>query len=170
MADALLTLGGCDKTVPAALMPIPRHPDGIGLTLYAGTARPGHCAGCSNAHGGEGLDAKDVMEGIGAVGAGRLTVGGLERLEKAALPGSGTCSAMFTANTMSSAIEALGMAPPGTASRPVVEEGTLGRLTKEKREDCKVAVRMLMGLLRKGIRARDIITMKVGGAGVVGFG
>lgn len=97
MADALLTLGGCDKTVPAALMPIPRHPDSIGLTLYAGTARPGHCGGCVNAHGGEGLDAKDVMEGIGAVGAGRMDLKGLERLERAALPGSGTCSRLLNA-------------------------------------------------------------------------
>ncbi len=159
MGDALLTLGGCDKTVPAALMPIPRH-NGIGLTLYAGTARPGQCAGCVNAHGGQGLDAKDVMEGIGAVGAGRLSAAGLEALERAALPGSGTCSAMFTANTMSSAIEALGMAPPGTASRPVVAEGSLDVLTPEKRADCREAVRLVMGLLRRGVRARDIITMQ----------
>lgn len=90
MADALLTVGGCDKTVPAALMPIPRH-NAVGLTLYAGTARPGHCEGCTNSHGGEGLDAKEVMEGIGAVGAGRLGLAGLEVLERGALPGSGTC-------------------------------------------------------------------------------
>jgi dihydroxy-acid dehydratase len=164
MADALLTVGGCDKTVPAALMPIPRH-NSIGLTLYAGTARPGHCAGCVNAHGGKGLDAKDVMEAIGAVGVGTLGLQGLEVLERAALPGPGTCSAMFTANTMSSAIEALGMAPPGTASRPVVEEGGGGELTAAKRADCREAVRLLMGLLRRGVRARDIITMEVGRLG-----
>lgn len=169
MADALLTVGGCDKTVPAALMPIPRHPDGIGLTLYAGTAHPGHCDGCRNAHGGEGLDAKDVMEGIGAVGAGKLTPTGLEQLEKSALPGSGTCSAMFTANTMSSAIEALGMAPPGSASRPAVEVGTRGVVTAAKKQDCREAVRMVMGLLRQGITARDIITMEVSFRGLDGW-
>lgn len=120
MADALITLSGCDKTVPAALMPIPRG-NNIGLTLYAGTALPGKCDGCYNAHGGDGLDAKDVMEAIGALGSGKISQTTLDQLEKTALPGSGTCSAMFTANTMSSAIEALGMSPPGTASRPVVD-------------------------------------------------
>lgn len=158
MADAIITLGGCDKTVPAALMPIARH-NAIGLTLYAGTALPGHCSGCFNTHGGHGLDAKDVMEGIGAVGRGRMEKRVLEELERGALPGSGTCSALFTANTMSAAIEALGMAPPGTSSHPAVSLPS-NDLTQQKKDDCKVAVQLVFNLLRKKIQARDIITKK----------
>jgi len=85
-------------------MPIPRG-NNIGLTLYTGTALPGHCPGCTNTYGGTGLDAKDVMEAIGAYGRGMITKEDLHQLECVALPGPGTCSAMFTANSMSSAIE-----------------------------------------------------------------
>ena len=63
MADAMITLSGCDKSVPAAAMPLART-DAVGLALYGGTAQPGHCEGCLNTKGGEGLDAKDVMEAI----------------------------------------------------------------------------------------------------------
>lgn len=157
MADAMITLSGCDKTVPAALMPIPRG-NHFGLTLYGGTALPGHCAGCSNAHGGEGLDAKDVMEAIGSYSAGKISADDLAKLEARALPGSGTCSAMFTANTMSSAIEALGMSPPGTASHPVVDFNN--RLSDQKRLDVRAAVQLLLNLMRRNIRSRDIMTMQ----------
>jgi dihydroxy-acid dehydratase len=119
MADAVLTLGGCDKSTPAALMPIPRV-DGIGVTLYGGTAMPGSCDGCTNGKGGDGLDAGVLMEAIGSYGIGHMSQQELDRLERHALPGSGTCSAMFTANTMSSAIEALGMSVPGSSSRPAL--------------------------------------------------
>lgn len=155
MADAVITLSGCDKTVPAALMPIPRG-NHIGLTLYAGTALPGHCVGCTNAHGGAGLDAKDVMEAIGSYASGKTTAEQLSKLEARALPGSGTCSAMFTANTMSSAIEALGMSPPGTASHPVVDFNN--RLSDQKKLDVQATVQLLFNLLRRRIRSRDIIT------------
>ena len=123
MCDALITIGGCDKSTPAALMPIPRV-DGIGVTLYGGTAMPGRCEGCNNGKGGEGLDAGVLMEAIGSYGVGRMSQDELDRLERYALPGSGTCSAMFTANTMSSAIEALGMSVPGTSSRPALASST----------------------------------------------
>ena len=98
-ADAMITLAGCDKSVPAAAMPLARC-DAVGVALYGGTAQPGSCAGCVNAHGGPGLDPKDVMEAIGSFGLGRSTAEDLDRVERAALPGPGTCSAMFTANTM----------------------------------------------------------------------
>ena len=134
MADALITLSGCDKSVPAALMPIPRV-DGIGITMYGGTAMPGQCEGCTNSKGGSGLDAKDVMEAIGSYSAGEMSEEDLEKYERHSLPGSGTCSAMFTANTMSSCIEGLGMSVPHSASRPalasahdVVEESVAGKV------------------------------------------
>jgi dihydroxy-acid dehydratase len=88
MADALFTLGGCDKSTPAALMPLPRV-DGIGVTLYGGTAMPGRCDGCHNGKGGDGLDAGVLMEAIGSYGVGRMSQEELDRLERHALPGAG---------------------------------------------------------------------------------
>lgn len=160
MSDALITLGGCDKTVPAALMPIPRvnGGEGIGITLYGGTAMPGHCKDCRNTKGGDGLDAKDVMEAIGSFGAGKMTAEKLAQIERNALPGPGTCSAMFTANTMSSAIEALGMSLPTTASGPAM--GPDNRLSEGKRDDVRATVAATFELLRQGITARDIMTTK----------
>ena len=150
MADALITLGGCDKSTPAALMPIPRV-DGIGVTLYAGTAMPGRCEGCSNGKGGPGLDAGVLMEAIGSYGVGRMSQEELDRLERHALPGSGTCSAMFTANTMSSAIEALGMSIPGSSSRPALYPS---------QEAVDESVRCLFVCMEKNITARQIMTVE----------
>ena len=117
MADAMITLGGCDKTVPAAAMPLART-NAVGIMLYGGTAMPGLCEGCYNSKGGLGLDAKDGMEAIASYTSGQMTLDTFKALEANALPGPGTCSAMFTANTMSSAVEALGLSPPHTASHP----------------------------------------------------
>ena len=88
MADAMINLSGCDKSVPAAAMPIPRH-DSIGMVLYGGRALPGKCTGCTNTHGGTGLDPKDVMEAIGAYGAGKIDKNRLREIETTALPGNG---------------------------------------------------------------------------------
>uniref|UniRef100_A0A7S3LR95 Dihydroxy-acid dehydratase n=1 Tax=Aplanochytrium stocchinoi TaxID=215587 RepID=A0A7S3LR95_9STRA len=151
MCDACITLSGCDKTVPAALMPLART-NAVSLTVYGGTAMPGQCKGFVNTHGGSGLDAKDVMEAIGAFEIGRIDEETFNKIERHALPGSGTCSAMFTANTMSSAIEALGMSLPGCASMPA--------LSQSKQEECRHAVYALFHLMREGIKPRDIITKK----------
>ena len=165
MADALITLGGCDKTVPAALMPIPRVNGGrgVGITLYGGTAMPGRCEGCVNTQGGEGLDGKEIVEAIGRFGAGEIDAERLALIERCALPGPGTCSAMFTANTMSSAIEALGMSLPTTASGLAVDVSPGGgahRLAEGKRQDVRATVAAAFQLLRSGIAARDIMTAK----------
>ena len=137
MADAIITLSGCDKTVPAALMPIPRS-NLIGITLYSGAAQPGHW---HDVRDGAGLDAADVMEAIGAFGTGQIDIEELHKIECVSLPGSGTCSAMFTANTMSSCVEAMGMALPGSAAHPVVvpTTGQADRLNPEKIQDCEDA-------------------------------
>lgn len=158
MADAVITLCGCDKTVPAALMPIPRS-NLIGITLYSGAAQPGHW---HDVRGGAGLDAADVMEAIGAYGTGQIDIEELHKIECVSLPGSGTCSAMFTANTMSSAVEAIGMALPGSAAHPVVvpATGQSDRLNPEKITDCEDAVKALMSMLKSGLRSRDIVTRK----------
>ena len=137
MADAVITLSGCDKTVPAALMPIPRS-NLIGITVYTGAAQPGHW---HDVRDGAGLDAADVMEAIGAYGTGQIDIEELHKIECVSLPGSGTCSAMFTANTMSSCVEALGMSLPGSAAHPVVvpTTGQADRLNPEKIKNCEDA-------------------------------
>jgi dihydroxy-acid dehydratase len=151
MCDAMITISGCDKTVPGTLMPQPRT-NAFSLTIYGGTAMPGQCDGCYNTHGGTGLDGKDLMEAIGAFETGRMDQETIDKIERYALPGSGTCSAMFTANTMSSAIEAMGMSLPMSASRPA--------LAKSKRNECAEAVHTLFNLMRLNIKPKDIMTKK----------
>jgi dihydroxy-acid dehydratase len=158
MADAIICLSGCDKTVPGVLMAIPRS-NLIGLTVYSGAAQPGHH---NKVRDGAGLDAADVMEAIGAYGTGQIDIEDLHTVECVALPGSGCCSAMFTANTMSSAVEAMGMSLPGSAAHPVVVPTTNAsdRLNPEKIQDCEAAVKALFSMLRSGLRSRDIMTRK----------
>ena len=153
MADAIITVGGCDKSTPAALMPIPRS-DAIGVTMYGGTAMPGVRECCKNSKGGDGLDAGTVMEAIGSFGVGAMTLAELEALERHALPGSGTCSAMFTANTMSSAIEALGMCVPGSSSRPAL------CAPAETERFVDASVQALILCMEQNLKARDIMTLK----------
>ena len=153
-ADACITLGGCDKTVPAAMMPLARL-NLVGLTLFGGAALPGKCTDLG-ARGARGLDPGSVMEGIGAYGAGILDVEDLYKLECLALPGSGTCSAMFTACTMAVVTESLGLALPATASPP--QSTAANTLNPQKLADCKASAAALMALLRSGVRARDILT------------
>ena len=106
MCDAIITLSGCDKTVPGVVMPLVRFQKLIGITLYSGSAQPGkkkvegniHDDGNDGDDGRVGLDAADVMEAIGAYGTGAIDIEDLYQMECIALPGSGTCSAMFTAS------------------------------------------------------------------------
>lgn len=158
MADAVIALCGCDKTVPAAVMPIPRS-DLIGLTLYGGAAQPGHC---HTVKGGAGLDAGDMMEAIGAYGTGAIDIEELYTIECTSLPGSGTCSAMFTANTMSSAVEALGMAVPTSASHPAMVPTTNAAqvLNPDKLRDCTRTVEAVMSMLKAGLSSRKIVTRR----------
>mmetsp|Transcript_87240 Transcript_87240/g.247340 ORF Transcript_87240/g.247340 Transcript_87240/m.247340 type:complete len:602 (-) Transcript_87240:87-1892(-) len=169
-ADAIITLGGCDKSVPGVVMPMARK-DLVGLSLFGGPALPGlpasaSCgtAGAAAGEGGapapRGLDPGSVMEAIGAVGQGLMDLEELHRIECAALPGSGTCSAMFTACTMASAVEAMGMALPGTASHPAMTREDPRSVPAQKRADCLAAAQALFALLERGIHARQIITAK----------
>ena len=160
MADAMINLAGCDKTVPAAAMPIPRH-DSIGMVLYGGTALPGACDGCVNSYGGKGLDPKDVMESIGAYGAGKIDKKQLRDIETSALPGPGTCSAMFTANTMSSAIEALGLSPPHTSSVPTMNSIESNQsMNEEVKRNVETSADLLFDMLKSGLTSRQIVTRK----------
>jgi dihydroxy-acid dehydratase len=147
-ADGILTISGCDKSIPGALMPILRN-NAIGLTLYGGTILPGR-------YKGEDLTVVNAFEAIGAHGAGKMTDEELHQVECHSCPGSGSCGGMYTANTMASAIEALGMSVPGSASHAAVDRRN--RISAKKREDCVDSVKALVGLLDRGIRARDIAT------------
>lgn len=150
LADGLLTLSGCDKTIPAALIPLARN-NSIGLTLYGGTIRPGKL------HGKD-LTIVSTFEAVGNHSAGVINKEELHQIECHSCPGSGSCGGMYTANTMASAIEAMGMSLPGSASHPAVDENNV--LSKDKIQDCVNSVKAVFNLLEKGIRARDIMTKK----------
>ena len=147
-ADGILTISGCDKSIPGALMPILRN-NAIGLTLYGGTILPGR-------YKGEDLTIVSSFEAIGAHGAGKMTDEELHQVECHSCPGSGSCGGMYTANTMASAIEAMGMSVPGSAAHAAVDRRN--RISARKRKDCVDSVKALIGLLDRGIRARDIAT------------
>jgi dihydroxy-acid dehydratase len=147
-ADGIVTLSGCDKSIPAALMPILRN-NGIGLTLYGGTILPGR-------YRGEDLTVVSAFEAVGAHAAGRMGDEELRQVECHSCPGAGSCGGMYTANTMASAIEAMGLSVPGSASHTAVDRRN--RISKDKRKDCADTVAALFLLLRRGIRARDIAT------------
>eukprot|EP00112_Aurelia_sp_Birch-Aquarium-sp1_P019486 Seg4826.1 transcript_id=Seg4826.1/GoldUCD/mRNA.D3Y31 product="Dihydroxy-acid dehydratase" protein_id=Seg4826.1/GoldUCD/D3Y31 len=150
-ADAIITFGGCDKTNPGVLMPLARH-NLIGITLYGGTITPG----CSEKH--EALDQGDVMEAIGSYGAGLIDVEELYSIECKANPGAGACGGMFTANTMSSAIEALGMALPGSASG--LAATSENKLNPKKESEVRKSVQTLFTMMQNDLHARDIMTKK----------
>lgn len=148
LAEGMVTLGGCDKTIPAALMGILRN-DSVGVMLYGGSILPGS------------LDGKDMtvvssFEAIGARGAGRISDEELTRIEKHSCPGSGACGGMFTANTMSSIIEAMGMSVPYSSSHMAVDRDN--KLASDKADDCRRSVEALMVCMERGITSRTICT------------
>ncbi|MGE5803053.1 MAG: dihydroxy-acid dehydratase [Gemmatimonadota bacterium] len=114
--DGVLAIGGCDKNMPGALIAIARL-DIPAIFVYGGTIKPGHYAGRD-------LTVVSVFEAVGAAGAGLMPPEELLEIERRACPGAGSCGGMFTANTMSAAIEALGMSLPGTATMAAVDEET----------------------------------------------
>ncbi|KAJ9442985.1 Dihydroxy-acid dehydratase [Diplonema papillatum] len=148
--DAIFTFGGCDKTNPGALMPIART-NSIGITLYPGTARSG-----IHPKTGVKLTPGSAYEAVGAYSAGLIDVEELITTEKHSCPGSGSCSGMFTANTMSTCIEALGMALPNTSTCYAVTADN--EVYPEVAANCKKTALALKNLMEKQIRARDIMT------------
>lgn len=147
-ADGIITLSGCDKTIPAALMPLARN-NSIGLTLYGGSILPGQLKQSD-------LTIVSTFEAIGKHAAGKMTDREFYQIECHSCPGSGACAGMFTANTMSSAIEALGMSIPGSSSNLAVDRKNT--ISTDKKNDCKASVKALFHLLKKRIHARDIMT------------
>ncbi|MGQ0670292.1 MAG: dihydroxy-acid dehydratase [Actinomycetota bacterium] len=140
--DAMVTIAGCDKSLPGMLMAAARL-NVSSVFLYGGTILPGH-------YRGKDVTVQDVFEAVGSVSAGRMTEEELKELELAACPGPGSCAGMYTANTMAAVAEALGMSLPGSASPPAVDV----RRDLFARQSGEAVVE----LLRQGIRPRDIIT------------
>ncbi len=148
--DAVITLSGCDKTIPGALMPIARN-DLVGLTLYGGSILPGD-------YHGKALNIVSAFEAIGAHCAGKIDAEELHAIECRACPGAGSCAGMYTANTMASAIEALGMSVPGASSNLAVDYENV--ISRDKQDDCVRSAQAVMALLESGLTSRDIMTPK----------
>jgi len=142
--DGLVLLAGCDKSLPGMLMAAARI-DLPSVFLYGGSIMPGRLAD------GTTVTIGDVFEGVGACARGLITRERLDEIERAACPGEGACGGMFTANTMSSAAEALGMALPGSASAPAIDHARRGA-------DAVRSGEAVIGLLDRGITARQIMT------------
>jgi dihydroxy-acid dehydratase len=140
--DALVTFAGCDKSLPGMLMAAARL-NVPSVFVYGGSILPGH-------HNGEALDIVSVFEAVGAHAAGSLDDAGLDAIERNACPTEGACAGMFTANTMASVAEALGMSLPGGASAPAVD--------RRRDDEAYAAGKAVVELLKAGIRPRQILT------------
>jgi dihydroxy-acid dehydratase len=141
--DALVTFAGCDKSLPGMLMAAARV-NVPSIFLYGGTILPGRGGA------GEALDITSVFEAVGARATGGLTDEELSLIERRACPTEGSCAGMFTANTMASISEALGMALPGSASAPAVDR---------RRDDyAYTSGQQVVALIEAGIRPRQILT------------
>jgi dihydroxy-acid dehydratase len=140
--DGLVLIVGCDKTIPAAAMALSRL-DIPGLVLYGGTIQPGHLRGRD-------LTVQDVFEAVGAYNAGRIDADELRAVEEHACPGAGACGGQYTANTMSTALEFLGLSPPGANAVPATHP--------EKPIVAEAAGRLAVELVQGGTTARSIVT------------
>lgn len=154
--DAMIVISGCDKTGAAALMPLART-NAFGLVLYPGTSSPGRVSFGAWAAKGENLTIMDYAEGRAAHEAGRISADEMLELERNVMPGSGTCGAMFTANTMSTIAEAIGMMLPRGASHPA-DYGAGKDIHADVRAQARASVDALYRLVEAGIRPRDIMT------------
>ncbi|HYX02962.1 MAG TPA: dihydroxy-acid dehydratase [Reyranella sp.] len=154
--DAMIVISGCDKTGAAALMPLART-NAFGLVLYPGTSSSGSVNFGPWAKKGSNLTIMDWVEGRGANEAGRLSDAEFLELERNVLPGSGTCGAMFTANTMSTIAEAIGMMLPRGASHPA-DYNAQSDIHADVRAQAQASVEALYRLMAVGLRPRDIMT------------
>src|SRR5580698_1710109 len=139
--DGLVAIGGCDKNMPGCAMAIARL-NRPAVFVYGGTIRPG----------AQRRDIVSVFEAVGAHAAGKLSDAGLLEIERTAIPGPGSCGGMYTANTMASAIEALGLSLPGSSAQEAVGQ--------EKRSDCHRAGEAVVRLVKTGLKPRDILTRR----------
>ncbi len=142
--DALITIGGCDKNMPACIMGMARLNRPY-VFVYGGTIMPG-------CHKGKNIDIVTVFEAVGAEAENKITEEEVKEIECAAIPGPGSCGGMYTANTMASAIEAMGMSLPNSSAQAAISE--------DKTNDCFAAGAAAMKLLQANIRPSDIMTKK----------
>src|ERR1700738_1693319 len=142
MFDAAVCIVGCDKTIPAAAMALARM-NLPGLVLYGGTIAPG------NYRGKDGT-IQDVFEAVGANAAGKITDQELHELENVACPGAGACGGQYTANTMSTVMEMIGLSPMGFNSVPAMDA--------QKDQVAFDCGKVVLNLLQREIRPRDILT------------
>jgi dihydroxy-acid dehydratase len=142
--DGLVALGGCDKNMPGCLIAMARL-NRPAVFVYGGTILPG-------CHKGKDVDIVSVFEAVGAHANGRMSDEELGEIEACSIPGPGSCGGMYTANTMASAIEALGMSLPNSSAQAAI--------SADKVQDCKDAGAAVMHLIMEGIRPSDIMTRK----------
>jgi len=140
--DGVIVVGGCDKNMPGAMIGIARL-NIPAIFVYGGTIKPGH-------YDGKDLTIVSVFEAVGAFGAGKISREDFEQIEKRACPGNGSCGGMYTANTMSSAFEALGMSLPYSS--------TMSAVDAEKATSSADSARALLGLIERDVRPLDILT------------
>ena len=140
--DALVGIAGCDKSLPGTIMAMARL-NVPSIFVYGGTIMPGM-------YEGKAITIQDVFEAVGAYSSGNLSEQELYLIENQACPGAGSCAGLYTANTMSSISEAIGIALPGSASPPAISE--------KRRQICEDSGRTVLKLLENGIKPRDILT------------
>jgi len=140
--DGLVAIGGCDKNMPACMIAFARL-NRPSVFVYGGTILPG-CVNDRN------VDIVSIFEAVGEHSNGKISDQELEEVESCAIPGPGSCGGMYTANTMASAIEALGMSLPNSSAQAAI--------SKEKQTDCASAGAAVVELIKKGIRPLDIMT------------
>ncbi|MCC7034989.1 MAG: dihydroxy-acid dehydratase [Acidobacteria bacterium] len=142
--DGLVAIGGCDKNMPAMVMAMARL-NRPAVFVYGGTIMPGIWHG-------QPVDIVSVFEAVGKHAAGRLSDAELADLEQHACPGAGSCGGMYTANTMASAIEALGLSLPNSSAQAAISD--------DKKADAERAGAAVVDLLRRNLRPRDILTKR----------
>jgi len=142
--DAVIAIGGCDKNMPGAMIAIARM-NIPAIFVYGGTIKPGH-------HNGKDLTVVSAFEAVGEYSAGKIDEEELLAIEKKACPGAGSCGGMFTANTMSSAFEAMGISLPYSS--------TMAAEDQEKADSAAKSAEVLVEAIRKQILPRDILTRK----------
>lgn len=142
--DGVVAIGGCDKNMPACIMALTRL-NRPSVFVYGGTILPG-------CHKDKDVDIVSVFEAVGAHANHKINDDELKKIESCAIPGPGSCGGMYTANTMASAIEALGMSLPNSSAQTAISD--------EKKQDCRNAAKAVLNLLEKNIRPKDILTKK----------
>ena len=142
--DGVVAIGGCDKNMPGCMIALARL-NRPSVFVYGGTIMPGKLRG-------KDLDIVSVFEAVGQHAQGNLSDKGLQQIEANAIPGPGSCGGMYTANTMGSAIEALGMSLPNSSAQAAISPA--------KKADCQNAGAAVINMIKKGIRPSDIMTKK----------